>query len=334
MNKDKFTSLELAIFSFFIFSSNLSITIINLFKNYSTLDIILSVIIYFFIGLLLIKLFFKGYDFSFDKSNILIKFFFTTFSIIFSLYLTFNLSNVIKDIILPNMSINVIGLVFIIVSSILAFKGIKSLSIASNLFFILYLLIIIISFCFNIGSVNYINLLPISFNVDNISFLEVLLLSISPLYMMLIIPKKDIINFNKYKKYTYISYGLFSLYLIIKVLFITSILGIKYYSFIEYPYINILKMINIFDFFQRLEELFIINIFIEYLICNALSLYYSSNILNNIFKFNNKSIVLIDVVTYLIFINVSNINIYFIYVISFIFIVVNIFNYFCIRKTK
>ena len=51
LNKDKFTSLELSILSFMIFSNSLSIIIINLFKNSSTLNIVLSIGIYFFIGL-------------------------------------------------------------------------------------------------------------------------------------------------------------------------------------------------------------------------------------------------------------------------------------------
>ena len=336
MNSDKFTSLELSILSFFIFSNSLSIIIVNLFNNTPTLNVILSIGIYFIIGLLFIRIYLKGFNFYnnlFLKSNVFIKCLFILFSLLYALFLIFNLSIIIKEIILPDMSIIAIGFFFLIVSSILSFKGIKSISIASNLFFLIYVMIIIISFCFNLENVDSINLLPMNLN-SNFPFIKIFLLSFSPLFMLHIIPKKNIYDFDKYKKYLKYFYIIFCLYLLFKILFIISILGIKYFSFTDYPYINILKMINIFDFFQRMEEVLIINIFIECLITCSLSINYSSTVLNSIFNFKNKIFILIGIILFLIFINIDTLSNNLIYICCFIFILINLVNYFCIRKTK
>jgi len=336
LNNEKFTSLELSVLSFLIFSNSLSIIIINLFNDTPTLNIILSVAIYFIVGIVFIKLFLKGFDYYnnlFFKTNIFVKGVFIIFSIIYSLFLMFNLSIIIKEIILPEMSIVFIGFWFLLIASVLAFKGIKSISIAANLFFLIYLITIFISFCFNLNIVEHINLLPMNLN-SNFPFIKILLLSIGPLFMLHIISKKDIDNFNKYKKYLNIFYIIFCLYMLLKILFIVSILGIKYFSFIDYPYINILKMINIFDFFQRMEEVLIINIFIECLITCSLSICYSNSVLNSIIDLKNKSFILIGSVLFLIFINIDTLSNRFIYICSFVFILINLLNYFFIRKTK
>lgn len=337
LNKEKFTSLEVAILSFFMMNSFLSFILVKLFDNTPTINIIISILLSFVIGFILIKFYIKAFDKVYlVNSNIIIKFLLVILSLFFAIYSVFNVSSVIKEVILPNMSQNIICLTFLIIATILSVKGIKSISIASNLMLIIYIIVAVISFLFNLVNVNHINLLPITLNLDNIPFIKILLLTISPLFMLLIIPKKEFINFNKYRKYLHISYFIFYGYFLIKVLFIISILGIKYFSFIDYPEITVLKMINIFNFFERLEELLIINMFIQGMITTSLSINYGSTLLNSIFKLDKKAFIMITVLLFIILLNINILNNNILYLGSFLFVIVNLFNYvfFSFKKNK
>lgn len=332
MNNEKYTPLELSILIFFLINSFSSITILKLFKDFSTIEILLTFIITIVLGYLLIKILLMKYkddylnNLSKNKTmNIIIKIIFLICITTTASYIIFNLSTIIQDVLLPNTSIKLIILVFLILSTILAYKGLKSISIASNLFFLIYLLVIIISFIFNLFNVNSINLLPISINIKNINFFELLIYTSSPIFLTLIIPKKEIINYKKYTKYIKRTYIISILYILIKILFIISILGTKYYSVISYPEINILKMINIFNFFERLEELLIISIFIECLIVSSLSIRYIYEIVKDYIKIKNKNFIIIDLFIFLLLININELNNNILLITQTIFILINIF---------
>lgn len=336
MNKGKYTPLELAIFSFLLMNSFTSTILIKEFNNMNTINIILSVIISFLIGFIGLKIYTNSFDNFCTNINkkgiisIILKLLLITCGIIISLYTVFNVSLVIKDIILPNMSQKIISLTFLLLCTILAIKGIKSITIASNLMFIVYVLVAIITFIFNLLNVNPINLLPINFDLDNISFYNLLILTICPLFMLLIIPKEEINKFDKYKKYLYISYTIFYGYLLVKILFIVSILGIKYFSLIAYPEVNVLKMINIFNFFERLEELLIINIFIQNLITTSLSLNYISTLSKSIIKSNKIIFYIINAIILLLIIKIDVLGNNLLIITGTIFIILNTF----ISRTK
>lgn len=318
-------------------NSFLSFILIKLFDNTPTINIIISLLSSFVIGFILIKFYTKIFDKVYlVNSNTIIKFLLCILSLFFALYSVFNISSIIKEIILPNMSQTIISLTFLIVTTILSIKGIKSISIASNLMFVIYIIIAIISFLFNLANVNHINLLPTTFDLNNVPFINILFLTVSPLFMLLIIPKSEFINFNKYKKYLYVFYAIFYGYFLIKILFIISILGIKYFSFIDYPEITIFKMINIFNFFERLEELLIINMFIQGVITTSVSINYSSTLLNSIFSLNEKAFILVAVLLFMILLNVNVLNNNVLYLGAFLFIVINLFNYvfFSFKKNK
>lgn len=332
MNNEKYTSLELSILIFFLINSFSSITILKLFKDFSTIEILLTFIITIVLGYLLIKILLTKYkdDYLNNLSknkiiNIIIKIILLICITTTASYIIFNLSTIIQDVLLPNTSIKLIILAFLILSTILAYKGLKSISIASNLFFLIYLLVIIISFIFNLFNVNSINLLPININIKNINFFELLIYTSAPIFLTLIIPKKEIINYKKYTKYIKRTYIISILYILIKILFIISILGTKYYSVISYPEINILKMINIFNFFERLEELLIISIFIECLIVSSLSIRYIYEIVKDYIKIKNKNFIIINLFIFLLLININELNNNILLISQTIFILINIF---------
>ena len=338
LNKEKYTSLEIGILIFFLLNSFTSTITIQLFKNTNTISVILTILLAFVLGLIFMKIIVKLFsdDYLKNLSNIkilnnIIKILLLIGSLGISIYVLLNLSLIIKNVLLTNMSIQVIQLTFLILSTLLAIKGIKSITIAANIMFIVYFIFLIINFSFNLLNVNPINLLPINTSIENVNFFQVFLLTVAPVFMILIIPKKEIIDFNNCKKKSYIFFVLFYIYLIIKIFFIISILGDKYYSIVAYPEIEILKIINIFNFFERLEEILIINIFIENLIVLSLALNYSKEIIKTSFNIDNKIYILIDIIFFFFVIKFDTIVNFYFYIILIIFILTNILTY---KKNK
>ena len=145
--------------------------------------------------------------------------------------------------------------------------------------------------------------------------------------MTLLIKKKQISNFDKYKKYSYISYIIFIIYLLVKILFIYAILGDKYFSIMNYPEVEVLKMINIFNFFKNLEEILIINAFIENLVVISLSISYITTIFNSIYNFNKKIYFILGIITFILLYNFEFTNFFVLKVILTIFVIFNFFTY-------
>ena len=338
MNKEKYTSLEIGILVFFLLNSFTSTITIQLFKNTNTISVILTILLAFILGLIFMKIIVKLFsdDYLKNLSNIkilnnIIKILLLIGSLGISIYVLLNLSLIIKNVLLTNMSIQVIQLTFLILSTLLAIKGIKSITIAANIMFIVYFIFLIINFSFNLSNINTINLLPINTNIENINFFKIFLLTVAPVFMILIIPKNEIIDFNDCKRKTYIFFILFYIYLLTKILFIISVLGDKYYSIIAYPEIEVLKIINIFNFFERLEEILIINIFIENLIVLSMALNYSKEIIKSIYNIDNKIYYLIDIIIFFFVIKFDTIINFYFYIILTIFIFINILAY---KKNK
>ena len=203
LNKEKYTSLEIGILIFFLLNSFTSTITIQLFKNTNTISVILTILLAFVLGLIFMKIIVKLFsdDYLKNLSNIkilnnIIKILLLIGSLGISIYVLLNLSLIIKNVLLTNMSIQVIQLTFLILSTLLAIKGIKSITIAANIMFIVYFIFLIINFSFNLLNVNPINLLPINTSIENVNFFQVFLLTVAPVFMILIIPKKEIIDFN------------------------------------------------------------------------------------------------------------------------------------------
>lgn len=332
LSKEKYTGIELLIL-FFILLNSFSSTIINLFKNLNIFEIIVSCLLSFALGYLLLSIILKNYNNNLIENisnkkyiNNLILLLLVFCAITIGIYSINNTTHIIKDIILPNQNINLISLVLIMTATFLSSKGFKSISIASNLFFIIYFAIIVIIFSFSFPNTNAINLLPINPSINNLNFIELFIYTSAPILLILIIEKKNFNNFKDYKKKIKKTYIIFYLYLIIKVLFIISLLGNKYMSILKYPEITMLKSINIFNFFERLEEILIINIFIENFILISLVFCYASSILNKIFKFKYTNL-LIAFFIFLISITIKTANNNILLITNLIFIIINLFTY-------
>lgn len=330
MNKEKYTSLEVSVLLFILLNSFTSTILINLFKGYNTLEIIISILISLFIGLLLHNIIIRKYNsniFENISKNKIIKFILLTILGInvgiIALYSINYTSAIVKDILLPNQNIYIITFSILLTCAYLSLKGLKSITISSNLLFLIGIIIFITSVLFNTGNISIINLLPINTSIDSFNFIEIFIYTNAPIFLTLMIPKNLFINFEEYKSKSRKTYILFYIYLIIKIIIILSVLGIKYMDIIKYPEIEYLKTISIFNFFERLEEILILNIFIENFILISLSMCYILNILNS-FKKNKYNIAIIVAILFLVLFNVNNLNNSILFISNIIFIITNL----------
>ena len=333
MDKNKYTSFELSIFIFIILNSFTSTIIINIFKGYSISEIIIPILIYSLLNYIIISQLIKIYSDNFINNSIKNKFIKISIilvliicSSIIAIYSLFNTSIIIKDVLLREKSLIIISLMILIIATFLASKGLKSIVIASNLLFLILVIFFIITVTFNINNIDPTNLLQSSFKIEKLNFLELTSYSIAPLFLTTIIPKNEIINFNKFSKKLKRTYILWIIYLIFKILFIISILGIKYMSILKYPEIDIFKYINIFDFINKMEEVLILNIFIENFILISLSINYNYQLLCKIKSIKN-IIWTTPIIIFLILLNVNVLDNKILFISNIIFIIINLFLY-------
>ena len=148
--------------------------------------------------------------------------------------------------------------------------------------------------------------------------------TMSPLFLIYIIPKDNINNKERYYKSIKKIYIIFYIYLITKILFIISILGNKYFDLVTYPEITIFKTINIFNLFERIEEILIINIFTTNIIVISLTICYINTLLKTIIK-NEKIIYLTPLINFILLINIKGLNINIFLISNIIFIIINLY---------
>ena len=251
MNKEKYNLVELIVFYLLLLNGFTSF-----FINGLCISLIISIIIgYFLIPFLL------------NKQNKIFVIISVIYSFIIALFIITNTSHIIKDFLITNQNILVISLLLIIVSYFLSNKGLKSIIIVSNLLFIIYIIVIIITV---LTSINNINILNVKYSItNNINPFTSLLGSSTPLFFLSIIPKHNIINFKNYNKTIKKTYIVFYIYLIIKILFITSVIGFNN-NIISYSELLIFKSINI----EYIKDILIINILIERFIMLSITIYY------------------------------------------------------------
>ena len=309
MNKEKYTIIELSIISFLLLNSFTSTIIFNLYKGYNLIEIVVSLFISMIIGYPIIS-------FLLNRKNNHIKPLLIICSLIISIFLLQNISIVIKETLLQNTEIAIIMLLFLIISYFLSNKGLKSIVIASNLLFFIYILVLISIFLLNINNINFINISNTNFNINKLNILCPLVYSLAPLLYLSIIPKNSIKNYDKYNKTIKKIYIFYYIYLIIKFLFIISILGIENISLINYPDIEIIKSIKVLN---NIKYLLLINVLIENFICLSLSIFYIS------FYLKKKWNLIIPILIFILTISINNLNKYILLISNIIFIIIHLF---------
>ena len=326
---NKTRTLELAIIYFLLINSNFSTIIINLFKGYNISEIIFSFIISFIIGYSYINYINKKYKKSILELlpkekikkiiTILLLLICTTFILIYS---TYNLSSIIKDIVLPSHNINIILITIILLSYYLSTKDINVTIKTANILFFFYIVISLIIIIFSTKNISTFNLLPLNSSIKKNNIFSLIIILNTPLLLLQTISKHDIEDFYNFKKNMRIAYIISYMFLAIRLLLIVSILGINYIKVLKYPEISILKNIDILNIFKRLEEILIINNYIESFILISICSTYIKRLIEEI-NTNKKYNFIYHILILIIIINISSLNNKYLIISNIIFIILN-----------
>lgn len=270
MKKDKITSLQYATLTFFLLNSFLMNVGYNHLTTLSYNDSIFDIIIGGFFILLFSFIIFKihhnnkGNIVDIIKNNFSIPVRVILFSIIFivislsSVYSLQVLVNFIQYYISKEVSYLFITITFVCTILYIVKKGIKSISKMSEIFFYIYLIIIIFGM---IGLFKYIdlsNLKPLfTINITNqlkassIFFIS----SITPLFLLLIIPTENINTHPTHRRFSTIFMIVSILLMFIELILIISILGIDLTNIYQNPDMIIYKKISLLNILERVETL-------------------------------------------------------------------------------
>ena len=204
--------------------------------------------------------------------NIIITIFtFLIITIVFS-----NLVTIIHTDYLSKTPIIFLIITFLIPIYYSVYTGIKSICRASLIFFYMTIILIILS---NLGlliQVDINNFKPFFYNNSNLlnGSIYFAIYNVTPLYLINIIPKNDIMNNNKTTKYIIIFYLLSVISLLAVSLNIIGIFGIRLTSMYQYPEFQILKHVSIIGISSRIDSILFITWIFSILTFVIAGLYY------------------------------------------------------------
>ncbi len=336
MIRDKVSYIELSILSIFLFKVFSNFGMINEMTNGTSVNTILNIITGSLIGLLIIKSYF--YIGNYDKEHNIFEKIKTSYFKIISpflnimlllvilivcIYLVTNTSVFINNTVLNDIDILPISILFVFISTYLASTNIKSLVTAAGILIFLSIVLIVISGICLLPYINSENMYPItteSINVANIFVYTII--TVSPIFLLLTVPTKNIFNISKYKKYQKITYIIVMVYILFKAILMISILGMEFMSILKYPEVNILKKVTLLNFVERIEDILLISSLIDSFITLSISIHYLINGIKVVFetkKISNRTIAYIIGIIILFASNYLKINktMYLVYALGF-----------------
>lgn len=298
MNYKKITSLEIGILSTFLYKAFVLINGFNILININQSDSIISIIIGFLFGFIIVSLFLKAADTLpklniFEKNTVLftkpISFIINGVliitTIIFSSYNLYISSLFIRSALLNNVDILPISILFLCGCMYLASKGIQTLCKSSIISFLLFLIFELITIILTIPNVNSIKLLPLFTSpIPTTIYSSIIYLTISilPIFLLLMIPKESIKDNKKHNKYIRLSYIVTNIYIIFNFILVLSIINVRLASIIDYPELSILSKISVLNFFDRMEDILSFKFLLDLFITLSLSLIYIKEGINKI----------------------------------------------------
>ena len=325
MKQDKITSLQYATLTFYLLNSffmNVGYyTITKISNNDSIFDILIG-------GIGIIILFtIVSYIRKQNKENIIIyikknfpkPIFLIScliFFIIIGITVIYSLAILISFInyyILKEVGIFIITLTLISTIIYIVRKGLRTISKISEIFFYIYIFIILVS---TIGLIKYIdptNLKPLlTSNISNhiTSSITYFLSSIIPLFLLLIIPNTKTKSNINHKKIPYIFTLLSILLCFFELIIIISVLGIELTNIYQNPDMIIYKKISFLNVLERVETLISFNNILNSLFIIIMSIYFLKEIINSFISKKKEPITLALIGIFIIIIsNIININI-------------------------
>ena len=220
----------------------------------------------------------------------------------------FNLSNFIVS---QYLSKTPLLLIFYIVN-----KGIETISRVSAIFSVITVLSFLFSFLYLRKDANINNLLPIleqGIKKPLIGAYISTVITLSPIYTLLIIPKNNIVDNKKTSKYIIISYLIGTTIIFLVAFLSNAILGKYLIEQYQYPGYISLKRISLFGFIDRIENFLSLHWILSNFITLTIITYYISNTI--IKEKNNKILnlllaIILPIISYKLFTNNTTFNNY------------------------
>lgn len=234
-------------------------------------SVFMSLVYSFFIGLIVLFIYFKIFEFEpdkniFEKMEVVfpkwlaktLQFIFALVVFLIALVTFFRLTTFISSQFLVNTpNVIIAGILIIPIMYSLMYDFDVMARMATVCVFIGTLMVISNCF-FLIGNMDFDNLKPILNNDfvhmarSSISFSLVYLI---PIFSTLAIPKNNIIDNSKTKKYIFVSYVISFLAVCFIIFAILSVLGIHVSTLYTYPSYMTLKVLNVLNFIKNVEHL-------------------------------------------------------------------------------
>lgn len=270
MKKDKINCLQFAsMLSMLLVASFLGIGMFSVIKA-SGVDAYISIVIAAIAGVFILLSFFVIHDYEPELNvsqkfkNIFGKPFGTILNylclaliLFMGISAMFNLTTFITSQFLKSTPPYLIGLCFAFLVILVNIKGIETLSRTCLVLFILCVILFLISIVGLFPEFDMANLKPcLEYGLKKplVGALYNFLFNLMPIYLLLIIPKNNLVKPEKYRKYMWIFYILSFLIKFILVVITLGVLGIHLASIYQYPEYMVLKRIQIFTFIDRIEN--------------------------------------------------------------------------------
>ena len=245
-----------------------------------------------------------------NKLSFIINILLSLFIFLYATSIFYNLITFISSQYLARTPKLAIGIALGLCFCYLINKGINTIAKTSTILFYIFILAFFLSFFGLISQLDFSNLYPMlehgitpifkgSFNLIS--------LSITPIFLLTIIPYNKINNNKKILKSTIIYYVIGILSILTVNIFVTTIYGIKMANLIQYPEFHILKRLSLIGFIERFEGILSIQWLFGIILSIVTSLsFIKIHILKLSQRKNNQNNTIIDIIlTILLIISVS-----------------------------
>lgn len=219
-----------------------------------------------------------------------------------------NLSNFINSQFLFKTPVLVIAILFMIPIVYTVSKGLKTIGRTSVVLFLLSIVIYAITFFSLISKLEISNIFPILENgitpVLDGSLVQ-LSYSVLAIFPLLIIPKNNISQNQKLTKSLFKFYIFNFITMFIVMFLIITIFGSPLANLYQYPEFNILKTVNVANFFQRVESILAFQWLFDLAIGLIIFVYFIKTSIQQTFNFENKgnNILILIISSIIIFIS-------------------------------
>jgi spore germination protein KB len=312
MNNNKVSSFQFACLIIYpILSLFSGIGMYNVVNN-SGVDAYIAVIIAMILGFLVLGMFLLILNYKEDltlpEKNIClfgkiigngINYFVNILVMVMGILLIYSISDFIISQFLTETPVIII-LIFLGLTSIYSVtKGIEVIARTGVTFFIIIIILTIISTFGLIPLFDFSNIKPVleyGLNKPILGGISLCLTNILSIIILLIIPKKKIFNKEKLPKYLIFAYLISMLFIFLATILTSGVLGIQLLKLFPNPEYMVLKKISILGFLDRIENI----IYVKWLLNDFISFVLIIYFISNSIKKNDKQYVLPITITILI----------------------------------